>query len=260
MTDIKLYCFQTGKIKQREVNIKFGRGQDVFYTPIPWYLITHPKGNVVIDGGIAVEAARDPKGHWGAVADVYWPEMDEEDWCVNRLQEAGFDPKDVKYVIQSHLHLDHSGACGHFPNATHIVQRREWEYAYTADWFAAGGYIRKDFDKPGIKWDILENEDAFDLYGDGVIQTYLSPGHSPGHQSIMVRLPNTGSVLLVIDAAYTMDHWNEECLPGFLTSAIETAASVKKLRRLADKEDAMIVPGHDMALWETVKKAPDFYD
>lgn len=257
--EIKLYFFQTGRIRQKEVNIKLGAGQGEFFTPIPWFLITHPRGNVVIDGGIAVEAAIDPKGHWGDVADVYWPVMDPEDGCINRLTEAGFDPADVKYVIHSHLHLDHTGAIGNFPNATHIVQKREYEYAFGADWFAAGGYIMKDITKPGVKWDLIE-EDGLDLYGDGVIQLYKSPGHSPGHQSIMVRLPNSGPVLLVIDAAYTFDHWDNKCLPGFLTSAIETSASVGRLRRLAERENAMVVTGHDPDAWPSFRKAPDYYD
>jgi N-acyl homoserine lactone hydrolase len=261
MNDIRLYMFQTGHIRQKEVNIKLGAGQDEFITPIPWFLITHPKGLVVIDGGIAVEAARDPKAHWGAVADVYWPILTESETCVNQLVEAGFSPNDVKYVLHSHLHLDHTGATGRFPNATHIVQRAEYEYAFTADWFSAGGYIRKDFDKPGLKWHFLDGQltDEFDLFGDGVIKMIFSPGHAPGHQSFLITLPKGDPILLVVDAAYTMDHWNEKCLPGFLTSAIECARSVKKLRMLADKSGAMIVTGHDPEKWPTFKKAPHFY-
>ncbi len=261
MTDVRLYMFQTGHIRQREVNIKLGTSQDEFITPIPWYLITHPKGNVVIDGGIALEAAIDPKGHWGAVADVYWPMLTEEETCVNQMTAAGFDVEDVKYVLHSHLHLDHTGATGRFPNATHIVQRVEYEYAFTADWFAAGGYIRKDFDKPGLKWHLLEGAESegFDLYGDGVIKIYNSPGHSPGHQSFLITPPESGPILLVVDAAYTLDHWNEKCLPGFLTSAIETVRSVKKLRMLAEQTGAMVVTGHDLENWRNFKKAPDYY-
>ena len=261
MTDIRLYLFQTGSIRQKEVNIKLGTSQDEFITPIPWFLITHPKGNVIIDGGIAVEAARDPKAHWGGVAEIYWPMLKEADTCEIQLEAAGFKAADVRYVLQSHLHLDHTGATGRFPNATHIVQRKEYEYAFTADWFAAGGYIRPDFDKPGLKWHFLDGAltDGFDLYGDGVIKMYSSPGHSPGHQSFLITLPQSGPILLTIDAAYTMDHWNEKCLPGFLTSAVEVAHSVKKLRMVAAQTGAMVVTGHDPDMWPTFKKAPDYY-
>jgi N-acyl homoserine lactone hydrolase len=261
MTDIRLYMFQTGHIRQKEVNIKLGMGQDEFITPIPWYLITHPKGNIVIDGGIALEAAQDPKEHWGVTADVYWPLLTEEETCVHQLTEAGFKVEDVRYVLHSHLHLDHTGATGRFPNATHIVQRAEYEYAFTADWFAAAGYIRKDFDKPGLKWLLLEGAESegFDLYGDGVVKFYNSPGHSPGHQSFLITPPQSGPILLVVDAAYTLDHWNEKCLPGFLTSAIETVRSVKKLRMLAEQTGALVVTGHDLENWQNFKKAPDYY-
>ena len=146
----------------------------------------------------------------------------------------------MKFVLHSHLHLDHSGACGNFPKARHLVQRREIDWAFAADWFMKGGYIMNDLTKPGIKWDVMEDEDQYDVFGDGVVQTYQSPGHTPGHQSIMVRLPKSGPILLAIDAAYTMDHWEEKCLPGALTSAREAAASVRRLRRIAEKEGAMV--------------------
>ena len=147
-SDIQLYMFQTGTLKTKLKYIKMnqGDGQD-FEIPVPWFLIKHPRGNVVIDGGNAVEVATDKRGHWGAVVDAYDPVMDASENCVDQARGVGVRPEDVRYVLQSHLHLDHSGACGRFPNATTIVQRIEHEYAYSPDWFAAGAYIRADFDK-----------------------------------------------------------------------------------------------------------------
>ncbi|NEI73673.1 MBL fold metallo-hydrolase [Rhizobium lusitanum] len=261
MTDIRLYLFQTGHIRQQEVDIKMGASQDEFITPIPWFLITHPKGNIIIDGGTPVEAAIDPHKHWGTVAERYFPLMKEEDGCLNRFVEAGFDPKSVRYVLHSHLHIDHTGALGHFPNATYIVQRREYEFAYAPDWFSRGAYVKADFDRPGLKWHFLEGQDhdGFDLYGDGTVKFYFTPGHSPGHQSFLLNLPNSGAYVLTIDAAYTMDHWNEKCLPGSMTSAIEVARSVQKLRMIADVNDATIITGHDPDMWPTLKKFPEYY-
>lgn len=261
-TDTRLYMFQAGSIRTTEVHIKLGAGQDEYTIPVPWFLITHPKGNVIIDGGSAVECADDPVGHWGAASDIYWPVMDREQGCINQLEQHGFNIDDVRYVIQSHLHLDHSGAIGRFPKATYIAQRKEYEYAYTADWFAAPGYIRKDIDRPGLDWYFLdgENTDGFDLFGDGVIRTIFTPGHAPGHQSFLINLPNSGPMLLAVDASYTMDHWNEKCLPGFLTSAIQAARSVKKLHMIAAQTGATVVTGHDPDAWPSFKQAPEFYD
>ncbi|MFD0706295.1 AttM family quorum-quenching N-acyl homoserine lactonase [Photorhabdus akhurstii] len=263
MSDIRLYMLQTGTIKCKVHNIKMNQGNGADYEiPIPFFLLTHPNGHTLIDGGNAVETATDPKGYWGNITKAYWPVMREDEGCVAQVKKLGIDPADIRYVVQSHLHLDHTGAIGRFPNATHIVQRREYEYAYTPDWFSAGGYIRKDFDRPGLKWEFLDGErnDMFDVYGDGTLKTIFTPGHSPGHQSLLVTLPNSGSLLLTIDAAYTLDHWEERALPGFLTSATETVRSVQKLQHLAKRTNAIVVTGHDPDAWPTFRKAPEYYD
>ena len=91
--------------------------------------------------------------------------------------------------------------------------------------------------------------DFFDLYGDGVIKIIFTPGHSPGHQSILVNLPKSGNILLTIDAAYTVDHWENKCLPGLVASSSDAAESVKKLRRVAKEHDAKVVWGHDPVSW-----------
>lgn len=260
--DIRLYMLQSGTLKCKVHNIKMNQGNGADYEiPVPFYLITHPEGHTIIDGGNAIEVAENPREYWGEICDVYWPVLDKGMGCVDQVKALGIDPADVRYVLQSHLHLDHTGAVGRFPNATHIVQRAEYEYAFSADWFAAGGYIRNDFDRPGLKWQFLNgtNDDFYDLYGDGTVTTVFTPGHAPGHQSILVRLPNSPPMLLTIDAAYTTDHWEERALPGFLASAVDSVRSVQKLRALAEKTKAEVVTGHDPDAWATFKKAPEFY-
>lgn len=261
-TDIRLYMLQSGSIKMKLHNIKMNQGNSDYVIPIPFFLITHPKGHTIIDGGMPVELANDPDGYWGDVAKLYKPIIREDEGAVNQLKKLGINPEDVKYVVQSHLHLDHTGAVGRFPNATHIVQRAEYEYAFTPDWFTAAAYIRKDFDRPGLKWEFLNGnaDDYYDIYGDGTLMTVFTPGHSVGHQSFLVRLPKSKPILLAIDAAYTVDHWNEKTLPGSFISAIDTARSVQKLRMLADRTDAMVVTGHDPEAWPTFKTAPGYYD
>jgi glyoxylase-like metal-dependent hydrolase (beta-lactamase superfamily II) len=185
-----------------------------------------------------------------------------EQGCVNELQRLGIEPDSVTYVLQSHLHLDHTGAIGRFPNAVHVVQRAEYEYAFTPDWFAAGAYIRKDFDKPALRWMFLEGlaTDFYDLFGDRTIRLIFTPGHSVGHQSFLINLLKSPPMLLTADAAYTLDHWNEKALPGFLTSTIDAVRSVQKLHQVVRQSGAQVVTGHDPEGWPTFKKAPDFYD
>jgi glyoxylase-like metal-dependent hydrolase (beta-lactamase superfamily II) len=259
--DLRLYFFSCGSLKTYTQFIKMNEGMGEEYeVPVPFFLITHPRGNVLFDGGNALEAAQDASAHWGEVAEVYMPEMTEDDFVVNQLQNMDVDPASVSHVIQSHLHLDHSGAIGHFPNAQYVVQRRELEYAYTPQWFQVPAYIRPDFDRD-VDWMFLygEQDDDFDLFGDGTIRTLFTPGHAPGHMSLIVTLEETGPVMLTADACYTMDHYNNAALPGLLHSASDCAESVQKIHRAVDAHEAMVVTGHDPDAWPNFKKAPEYY-
>ena len=263
MSDVRLYFFECGTLKCKVHNIKMNQGfNEPCEIPVPWFLIEHPKGNVVIDGGNAIEVAYDSRERWGAAVDVYFPTMKPEQGCVNELQRLKIDPNSVKYVLCSHLHLDHSGAVGRFPNAVHIVQRVEYEYALAPDWCAAGGYIRKDFDRPGLQWFFLEGlaTDFYDLFGDGIIKLIFTPGHATGHQSFLISLPNSGPILLTVDASYTLDHWNEKVLPGFAVSLVDAVRSVRKLHQVVRQTDAIVVTGHDPVTWPKFRKAPNYYD
>lgn len=260
-SNIQLYMFQTGVLRTKTKFIKMNQSEDVFEIPVPWFLIKHPKGNVVIDGGNALEVAIDKRAHWGAVLAAYDPIMSVHEGCVEQCRSVGVAPEDVRFVVQSHLHLDHTGAIGRFPRAQHIVQRLEYDYAFNPDWFSAGAYIRPDFDRPGLDWKFLGGEytDNFDLFGDGVLRMIFTPGHSPGHQSFLVNLPNSGPILLTVDAAYTMDHWNDKALPGLVCSSVDAVRSVHKLHKIAEDTGALVVTGHDPDHWKTFRKAPAAY-
>jgi len=101
--------------------------------------------------------------------------------------------------------------------------------------------------------------DYYDVYGDGVIKVIFTPGHTPGHQSVLVNLPKTGHMLLTGDACYTGDHWCDRCLPGLVASASDAADSVAKLRKIAKETNAKVVWGHDPVTWLEWNKAPMFY-
>lgn len=262
MSDIALYMFDSGTLKTQMQNIKMNQGLgEEFEVPVPWYLITHPRGHILIDGGNAAAVAEDAGRHWGAVSEVYQPIMTPEQAVIPRLQAAGIELADVRWIVQSHLHLDHSGAVSvaeEFRNAQVLCHRDEYIYAHSPDWFAAGGYISADFAREGIPWVFLDAvDDGYDLYGDGVFRCWYSPGHSVGHMSFEVNLPTTGSVLLTADAAYTTDHWDEKALPGFLASTVDTVRSVRKLKRIAARSNSMIVTGHDPDTWAGFTKASE---
>jgi N-acyl homoserine lactone hydrolase len=263
--EIRLYMFEGGTVHLplRNFTLGQGLGGEMITTPVIWFLLTHPRGNVIIDGGNAAEAAVDAKAHWGAITEMSTLHMSPDQAVVPELHKLGVDPASIRWIVQSHLHLDHTGAVAaidHFPNAQVLATRTEYEFAHAPDSYTALGYVKADYVKPGIDWVLLEaSDDGWDLFGDGTLKCWFTPGHSPGHQSFEVRLASGSTYLLTVDAANAMEHYEEKALPGFLVSALDTVRSVRKLRRLAWRSEATVVCGHDPGQWATLKHAPDYY-
>jgi glyoxylase-like metal-dependent hydrolase (beta-lactamase superfamily II) len=134
-------------------------------------------------------------------------------------------------------------------------------YAYVPDFFQAGAYIRADFDKPQLKWHLLEGEreDFYDVFGDGALKIVFTPGHTPGHQSLLVNLEDWGPTLLTGDSVYTEEILEEDVLPGLVYSPPETVKSINKTRNLRRVHGVRIITGHDPVAWPRLKLAPEYY-
>jgi glyoxylase-like metal-dependent hydrolase (beta-lactamase superfamily II) len=112
-----------------------------------------------------------------------------------------------------------------------------------------------------IDWALLEEtDDGYDVFGDGVLRSWHTQGHTLGHQSFEIHLPSGVAYFLTADAANMLDHLNEKVVPAFLVLASDMSASVRKIRWLIWRAQATAVAGRDAAQWATFKHAPDFYD
>jgi glyoxylase-like metal-dependent hydrolase (beta-lactamase superfamily II) len=261
--DVRLYLCDGGAIRLPRAALTVGAGEpgELMTVPVMWYLLTHPRGNVIVDGGFAPAAAVDAQAHWGPGS----PEvlMTPEQAVVPQLQRLDIDPASIRWIVQSHLHIDHTGALAaidRFPDAQVLVTRTEYAWGHDPD-SVANSYCWADYVKPGVDWVPLEeHEDGYDLFGDGTLRCWRTPGHTPGHQSIEIALRSGATFLLAIDAANSIAHLQERAFPAFMASAVASQRSVRKLRRLAWRSEAEVVFGHDADQWPTLRHPPEYYD
>ena len=150
-----------------------------------------------------------------------------------QLEKLGFRPNDVHYVVYSHLHLDHAGGMSYFPEAVHVVQRDEIRYALWPDPWTRPVYCQNDY-RDIRKLNILELDGDFDLFNDGTLKLVKTPGHAPGHQVLIVDLPNRGRVCLAADTGHQREGFdNMVPMPwDWSTSAMSmTRMHMKQLER-----------------------------
>jgi glyoxylase-like metal-dependent hydrolase (beta-lactamase superfamily II) len=257
---MKLYFFDGGALTCDKSSITLNRGAGTLIDiPITFFLIQHPQGNMLYDTGLARECLEDPDKHWGIVAKSYQFKFSKEQYITERLATVGIKPDDIKYVVMSHLHMDHTGGLREFPKAKILVQRREMEWAYTADWYQKAAYVRADFDQK-LKYEYIEGleQNPYDVFGDGSVTVWRTPGHTPGHQSVLVKLPESGSFMLTQDAIYTSEILNKKVLPGVCWNNEEAVKSIKMIQHMRDN-GVNIVCGHDIDEWKQWKKAPEYY-
>ena len=257
---MKLYFFQGGTLRSDKGLFTLG-ASGKFHVPVQYFLIEHDQGLVLFDSGTNIKIIRDALGTVGQVMfDAYKPDLSEEDFVLNNLKKAGVSPEDIKYVVCSHLHFDHSGGIGLFPKAKYIVQRQELHYAYVHDPFMKGGYLRDDFDKD-IDWLFLEGwqDNQYDIFRDGRLIIYFTPGHCPGHQSLLVNLEKDGPMLLAADACYTIENLDNYLLSGL---SCDNSLYIKNLQVMNDlrHRGVTIVAGHDQDTWPNFKKFPEYYE
>jgi glyoxylase-like metal-dependent hydrolase (beta-lactamase superfamily II) len=221
--------------------------------PVPCFLIDHPRGMVLFDSGLHPDAGRDPAGRLGAAARVFDVEFRAGEDVAARLAALGVDPAAVRHLIVSHLHFDHTGGNASVPNARLAVQRREWEAGHDPDLVRANFYDPKDYD---TGHDVLVVDGEHDLFGDGRVVCLPTHGHTPGHQSLRVRLDGGEEVVLAADACYLRRTLEALHLPSVVHDRDAMLASLRRLRALRDA-GARIVYGHDPEFWAAVPQAPN---
>jgi N-acyl homoserine lactone hydrolase len=236
----RLYLFQ---LASGSMNV----GDQSLDVSLGCYLVQTASGrNILIDTGVPADFAPPPE----RLTITMRPNV------VEQLAALGLRPEDIDTVISTHFDVDHVGYHERFANAEHVVQREQYETARAGYPRFAGS--RPHWDHTALRYRLVDGD--VELFPG--IELIASPGHAPGHQSVLVRLPRTGPVLLAVDAVsqdrlFTVDRtpWpvddNEEQL----------RASTRKLLDVVAREKvSLVVFGHDGQQWSTLKRAPDWYE
>jgi N-acyl homoserine lactone hydrolase len=228
---------------------------DTIVIPIMCFAVTHPAGVVIFDTGMNPEVRADPAGYWGELAFRYLvPSLPPSATVIDRLSQAGIGAADVRYVVNSHLHNDHAGMNRCFPDSTVLARQREHDHAVTRMDRASTGYVRHDFHGDGpadtvpAGVELFDYDDTHDLYGDGSVVLVSTTGHTPGHQSLLVRFPSGEGFTLSGDALYTRASLCDGCPPGLVWNRAQAEASVRALAALHERGDTVLVP-HDPETW-----------
>ncbi len=239
----KLYLMQLSA-----VTVPLASGRNLEMSSGCYLLETVDGRNILIDSGIAPDAL--------VARPAATPITRDEKNVLEHLKELGVTPDSIDTVICTHFDVDHSGYHDSFVNAEFIVQRQHYELAKGGHARYAGS--RAHWDDPRLKYRLVDG-DAPLMPGVDLLET---SGHCIGHQSVLVRLPQTGAMLLAIDAAilqrtFTMERKasphdeNEELL----------RASTRKLLDLVERQSVkLVVFGHDGEHWKTLRRSPEFYE
>lgn len=173
---------------------------------------------------------------------------------VDQLAQLQVKPEQIKYVGISHYHPDHTGQLASFPQATLLIGRGDWDVltgpprpgspnpAPFAHWISGGGKVEPvPLDK--------------DVFGDGQVVMLATPGHTPGHRSVLVRLRQTGAVMITGDLAHFAENFDSGGVPPFNTNRSETMASLDRFKKLVANLNAKVIIQHDA---RDIAKLPAF--
>lgn len=250
---MKLYVLDCGQVHVPDTNrLAVGCNVGVPITiPYSMFVIDHPKGLVLFDTGPMVE---------------HWPEdLREEVETVpeqradRQLVGLGYNPEDVKYIVISHMHMDHCGGMTLFPKATFIIRKQELRAAWWPETHE-GGYVFSDYkDTRGYKYIQPSDEEEVDVFFDGSLVCIDTKGHTRGHQSMIVTLPKSGKMVLASDAVSIAANLKEGLLPGMCWNGEMAARAIEKLQHMG-REGMKIITGHDPEWWKDLKIAPAYYE
>ncbi len=239
--DRSVYCPEHGKGEQVSLSCNT-------------YLMRRAGAWILWDTGIEDAIAREPGGKViaHAIRGIVVRTIRDQ------LADIGLAPGDVETVILSHGHFDHVGNAALFPHATWLLQRHEHDAMFGPS-YAQYGYSPPLYEVLRVaKIELMDGD--HNIFGDGSAQVVATPGHTPGHCSLLVRLANTGPVLLSADVAHFSFSMEHRCVPTFNSDPDQSRRSMERVATIVRTEGAQLWFNHDIVQTATLPHAPSYFD
>lgn len=253
---LRVYIMDCGTIDVSDVSVfSPGVDKDVKKTLTDsCYLVAHPKGLLMWDTGLSDEIAAMPEGK--KLGPVFQGRLKTP--VAAQIKEIGYAPSDVNFLGISHMHFDHTGNVGLFPKATLLMQKEEYASAFGADAAKFGNDV-KNYPTLGAN-PVTQLEGDHDVFGDGSVVIKRMVGHTPGHQSLFLKLKKTGNVVLSGDLAHFTKNWENRRVPGFNFNKEQSLKSMEDMAAFLKANKAVLWIQHDLEQNQALRHAPKYYD
>ena len=251
----RLYAFNCGEARVKDLS-RWSPGVNVgmaFDFSDNCYLIRHASGLMLWDAGYADAVAAMPNGLDTPLSVARLPRT-----LASQLAEIGVAPIQITHLAFSHTHGDHVGNANLFTAATLYIQEPEYDAAFGPN-AAKFNFVASNYDKLRAN-PVVKLKGDHDVFGDGSVRIISTPGHTPGHQSLLVRLPRTGPVLLSGDVTHFEDNWVNRRVPGFNFNRDESLKSMEKVSALLASTGAQLWINHDKAHSARIPRSPAYVE
>jgi N-acyl homoserine lactone hydrolase len=233
-------------------------GRSIEFSSTCW-LMKHGSEWLLWDAGVPEAAHNDPRG-WSTLPKLIVYHLDRT--LTDQLAEIGLKPRDITHVAISHTHGDHIGNAGLFSSATILMQQAEYSWINSPNGPNDNvnqlmALARQLLGTPK-KLQLIDG--AADVFGDGSVTLVPTPGHTPGHQSLLVHLKNFGFVILSGDVVHSEENFERNIVPSLNTNKQDSLASMEKIRQLIATYKATLFINHYKKQEDKLKLLPAFYD
>jgi N-acyl homoserine lactone hydrolase len=253
---LRLYVFDCGAIGVLDISLfhpGIGKGAYKQLTN-SCYLVVHPKGKLLWDTGLADSLIEKREGV--RVRDTFI--MRVKNTLQSQLQAINVAPESIEYLGLSHMHGDHLGNAPLFPKAKLLIQKAEYDAAFGPN-AAKFGFQPSTY--PTLAANPVQTlQGDHDVFGDGSVTIKSTPGHTPGHQSLYVRLPKSGNIFLSGDVVHFTENWEHKYVPAANFDKAQSVKTMNDVEQFLKDNNAQLWIQHDAEQNAKIKHAPEYYE